>query len=182
LQTGRELVEIPEAGRHPGDRFLLRRQRFELHQRPLEELADGGKRLLETVLRQTEDPLFRAIQKLVGAVSRAIRLGGDIGARQNQPPLDRGVQHQPCVVIDIGGGRHDLDDARQVFLAADLFERPHPIELFTHRERVRRVALIAEVADGGKDSPVSGMVEVLPVENLHRSIGSSLLEQHPAEN
>ena len=109
LEPGRHLVEIGEAGRHPGDELLAGVELLDRIEARLRELAQRNEAVAHLLVRDGEDGVL-------GLVEQIRRVGACVEGRAHEPggDLDHAAQlrllaHDRRMVLDVRGRRHRID-------------------------------------------------------------------------
>ena len=188
VQAVGDLVQLLEAGLHPGPQPAVGRHPVHLVQGALEQILDPDVVLAGPPLGHLVDLGLRPVHHVVDGAGHALATGRavahlhDPGAGLDQPPQDRTLGHDLGVVAGVGRGRHPGDQRVQVRVAADPGDGAGPGQLGGHRHRVGRLAPAVQVEDRVVDQLVRRTVEVVAAQHLDHVGDRVLGQQHAAEH
>ena len=182
LHAARHAVQIHEAGRHAGDELLLLEQLLDLRQALFDDLPHRDEALLGAVLRDREDRLLGFVEDRVGVVLGVPGPRRDGLARVNQRAQRGLLLDDPGVVLDVGGSRHAVHQARDVGRPAHVVELAGLRQRFLERDGVDGPALLAKRDHLVEDAPVAEPEEILRAHDLRRVVERLVVDQDRAKH
>ena len=182
LEARGQPVQVHESARDPGHGAGSALELLDALHRGPDQLLQPDELLRAPELRHLEDAVLRVVQHIAGHAAAFIRFLDDGGGGFDQPPQQRLVAYDAPVVLDVGGGRHDVDEGADVLHAADPIEVAALDQLVAQRDRIHDVAALGEGGHGAEQQPVSLAIEHRIVEDFRRLQGRVLIEQHGAEH
>ncbi len=112
-------------------------------------------------LGDVEDRLLGGIQRLLGIDPFPVADADNHRAGIDQAAQGRGPLDDAAVVLDVDGGRHRVEEGRQIGDAADLLQPLTASQLVGEGDEVGRFPPVVEVEDGVVDRAVAPGVEVV---------------------
>ena len=180
LETCRETVEIGETARHAGDRARPRLELLDpLHGRP-DELFDTNELLGTAELRHLEHPVLGVVEHLSRGPVSFVDVLDDSGRGVHQPAQHRLVADDLGVVVDVRGGRDDVDQCRDVLHPAGTIEVAAPAQLVAQRDGIDDVAALGQREHRPEQQAMALLVEHCVVQDLGGLERRILVEQHRA--
>ena len=184
MQAVGHLVQFDEAGGHAAGQPALRRDRVDLVHGGLQQVFQRHKVFGHPPVGDVVDLGLSAVDHVgdVGALRTGIAVLHDARAGLHQPPQQRLLRDDACVVAGVGGGRHGGDQGVQIGRAADAAQQPAAVQLGGDGDRVGGLAAAVEIEDGVVDVLVGRTVEVAGPEALEHIGNRVLAQQHAAED
>ena len=182
LEPPRQLVEVDEPARNPGDGVLARLQLVDGRVAGLDEVVEGDESGVDAVVGDAEDRLLRLVEDAVGpALAGVGGLENPVRGGDDLPPR-RLLLDDVGVVLDVGGAGHAVDEPRDVRRSADAVEVARPGELVLEGDEVDDLAPLVQVHHLVEHAAVGVAEEVVGVNQLGRLVEGVVLDQDRAED
>ena len=184
LESGRDPVEVPEAGRDARD---VRARLVELRD-PLEALLEERLDVAELrdrlLLGEVEEDLLGAVDELRRLPRALPAKPCDLAAGPDQAPQRGGLLDDLRVVARVRARRHERRQLVDADLATGVLELAPLVELVDERDRVDGLALRVQRERGPVDLRVALPVELAAVRGEHLADGRDRTrgEHHRAED
>ena len=146
------------------------------------DLADVLQAVARVAAAQGVNFLFRDLQHLLRSADALIDHVADLRGRGDECAQQRLVVDDGAVLLDVGGGRRDLEQLRQIIIAVLLIVHA---ALFHFIENGDRVDLFREVEhriDGLIDLAVLPQIEILRLQHADDIRHAALINEHGAEH
>jgi hypothetical protein len=183
LESGRHLVEVAVARRDAGEAGSRLLQPLDVLERRPQDLLDPDEPLALVALRDLEDARLGLVEDLLDfALALLVDVADDLRGRVDQAPQQRLLAHDARVVLDVGGGRHRVEELRQVLQAADAVELAGLLELLADRDHVDHVPALEEPGHRPEHPAVGLTEEHRVVDVLDGARDRVAVDQHPAEH
>jgi|GEM_PF-6400366 len=105
-------------------------------------------RLAHAPVRDLEDHLLGTVQDVPHRIFGVVGLGHDLGPVMDQKTQDVFFLDDAGIMGNIGSGRDDVGQGRQITGPADLFKGAFIPELFDQRDQIDGLALVIKLDDG----------------------------------
>src|SRR5438105_8631963 len=181
LEAGRVPIQSDEPAGNPGQRAGSRLELFDaLHRRP-DELLYPNELFAAPELRDLEDAMLRVVEHFAGGAVPFVDILNDPGRRLDEATQDRLVADDPRVIVDVGSGRDDVGQPRDVFHAAGAVQIAPARQLVAQRHGIDDVAPLGQGHHRAKQQTMSFPVEHRVVQDFSGSERGVLVEHHGAE-
>ena len=182
LETGRERVEVGEAGPHAADLAAVGVQVIEPVVGVVEERLERAEAGIDALLADREELRLGAIDGLLDLGRILVADPGDPTGGADQVAQDRLALDDPGVLRDVDRGRRLVRQARQVGATADRLELVLALERFRDGDDVDRLATLEQVQDGRVDPRVRLAIEVGRPQELGDLDDRVAVDQHRTEH
>ena len=147
VEAVRQLVELAEAGGHPGQLAVTAGRGLHLVDGDGDRLGQRRVVLGGGLARDAEHLRLRLVQQVHRVALGLVAHLRDVRARLDEPAQDGLLGDDLGVVAGVGGGRHDVGERVEVGLAAGPLHVAGARELVADRDRVGRLAPGVEAQD-----------------------------------
>ena len=182
LQSGGQLVDVGETGRHAGNRALYALQPLDRAEAGLGQLGEGDEPGVDTTLRNGEDLLLGTVENDRGLLPRRVSLGLDTVRRRDQVAECGALLDDPRVVLDVGRARHAIGEGGDVGRTANRLEIAGTAQLVAQRDQVDGLTPLVEVDHLVEDAAVGVTEEVVGVDQLRRHVERVVADQNRAQD
>ena len=182
LEARREPVEVAEARGDAGhvDAGLV--ERGDALEALLQQLLDVREVAGDTLLREIEDDLLRAVDELRGLARPVPAEPRDLASRPDEPAQRGRLADDLGIVAGVRGGRYERCQLMDPRASPNVLEISPPLELVDEGDRVDRLASAVERERAPVDSGVALAVEVRRLEDLADDRDRPRREHHRPED
>src|SRR5438876_5280661 len=182
LQPAAQLIEIAEARGDPLYRPLLLVAAIDALEAFLQDLADRQELLDEPAIGDTEHQLLRAVHQDLHVIFTFEAQVGDLRAGDDELAEHGLLQYDAGVVLDVGRGRHRVQQTGHVRGAADVVQLPFIAQAIGDGNQVHRLAAFEQFHHRFVDATVGVAIEILRPDQLHHAGDGVTVEQHRPEH
>ena len=171
LQAGQLLVQVDEAGGHPGDVGAAGFQFLYFFHNRVELVPDLLQAVPQAPVGHRQHFLLRQVQH---GVDFDVKGGGqlvDLGAGQYHGPAAGVFGHHLGVILHVGRRRDEVQQVAQKQRPPDALQITGPLQDVADGHRVDGLPAVIELGDRPEDDLMGRYVEVLRAQRAHHFVG-----------
>ena len=175
-------VKIVKSGRQAGDLAAGGRQLFQPVVDVDHDLADVLQAVTSVAAPERIDLFLRNLEHFLRRADAVVDHFRDFRRCGRQRAQERLVMHDRAVLLDIGGGRRDLQQLRDVIIAALLVIHAALFHLIEYGNRVDLFREVEHRIDRLVDLTVLPEIKIVRLQHTDHVRHAALVDQHRAEN